>query len=149
MIGILHQLLKIIFSLYYTIPTNIFIFMYSFLEHHSKFREKKFHPNIACSASIQMEQVFYLEIPEFYYIHFFITFGFQPFFDTDVDVCERFLWTGFGYADLRQGLPVKPSSLFRIGSVSKPITASAVFLLVDRGLLDIDNPVFGEGKLFG
>lgn len=40
---------------------------------------------------------------------------------------------GFGYADLEKKEPVQPTSLFRIGSMSKPITAVAVLQLVCNG----------------
>ena len=50
---------------------------------------------------------------------------------------------GFGYADLARRLPVDPTSLFRIASVSKPITAAAVLQLVDKSLLGLDDPVVG------
>ena len=40
---------------------------------------------------------------------------------------------GFGLADLVSGEPVQPDSLFRIASVSKPITAMAVLKLVKEG----------------
>src|SRR3954451_16080920 len=33
---------------------------------------------------------------------------------------------GFGYADVADKVPVKPDALFRIASLSKPITAAAV-----------------------
>lgn len=37
--------------------------------------------------------------------------------------------------------------LFRIASVSKPITAVAIFALIERGYLKLDNTVFGDGSL--
>ncbi len=52
------------------------------------------------------------------------------------------VWSeGFGYADLEQRIPVTGQSMFRIGSVSKPITAAAVMRLVETGRLDLDAPV--------
>ena len=48
---------------------------------------------------------------------------------------------GFGYADLDRETPVQPRSLFRIASISKPITAVAVLQLVDRGRVRLDDPV--------
>ena len=48
---------------------------------------------------------------------------------------------GFGWADLEQRVPVRTTTRFRIGSVSKPFTAAAVALLVRRGALDLDRPV--------
>jgi CubicO group peptidase (beta-lactamase class C family) len=38
---------------------------------------------------------------------------------------------------------------FRVGSVSKPITAAAIMLLVDQGRIQLDQKVFGPGSLFG
>ncbi len=46
---------------------------------------------------------------------------------------------GFGYADIERKLPVEPQSIFRIASVSKPLTAVAVLRLVDRGRLRLDD----------
>jgi CubicO group peptidase (beta-lactamase class C family) len=48
---------------------------------------------------------------------------------------------GFGYADLEQRVPVTPLTKFRIGSVSKPFTATAIGLLYEEGKLDLDAPV--------
>lgn len=48
---------------------------------------------------------------------------------------------GFGWADLDAKEPVQPKSLFRIASVSKPITAAAVMKLVEGGKLKLDEPV--------
>ncbi len=51
---------------------------------------------------------------------------------------------GFGYADKENKVPVTEESLFRIGSVSKLITAIAVMKLVDDGEITLDDYVFGE-----
>lgn len=48
---------------------------------------------------------------------------------------------GFGYADVEHRVPVWEETKFRIGSVSKPLTAAAVGLLVEQGKLDLDVPV--------
>ena len=40
---------------------------------------------------------------------------------------------GFGYADVESKTPVQPDALFRIASVSKPITSAAVMKLVEEG----------------
>src|SRR5258708_903945 len=49
---------------------------------------------------------------------------------------------GFGFADLDDKTPVVPDqSLFRIASLSKPITAAAVLKLVDDGKLKLDDTV--------
>ena len=54
---------------------------------------------------------------------------------------------GFGLADKEKQEPVQPSSLFRIASLSKPFTSTAVFRLVEKGKLKLDDPVFPILKL--
>ncbi len=49
---------------------------------------------------------------------------------------------GYGYADRETKELVQPDSLFRIASVSKPITAAAIMRLVERGKLKLDDKVF-------
>jgi N-acyl-D-amino-acid deacylase len=48
---------------------------------------------------------------------------------------------GFGHADAAKKFPVKPGSLFRIASISKPITAVAVLQLIERGKIKLNDPV--------
>ncbi|HEX2092452.1 MAG TPA: serine hydrolase domain-containing protein [Longimicrobiaceae bacterium] len=48
---------------------------------------------------------------------------------------------GFGYADVENRAPVRPDALFRIASVSKPITGVAIMKLVEEGKLTLDNRV--------
>lgn len=48
---------------------------------------------------------------------------------------------GFGYADLEERVPVWPTTKFRIGSISKPLTATALMELVEAGKIDLDAPV--------
>lgn len=49
---------------------------------------------------------------------------------------------GFGLADVENKAPVQPESLFRIASISKPITAVAVMQLAERGKLSLDDKAF-------
>jgi CubicO group peptidase (beta-lactamase class C family) len=49
---------------------------------------------------------------------------------------------GYGWADREKQLPAKPDSLFRIASISKPITAVAVLKLVEEKRLKLDDRVF-------
>ncbi len=52
------------------------------------------------------------------------------------------VWSaGFGVADLETRMPVTPATPFRIGSVSKLFTATAVLKLRDAGRLRLDDPV--------
>ncbi len=46
-----------------------------------------------------------------------------------------------GFADLRLKAPVLSTTLFRVGSVAKPLTSAGLALLVERGRLDLDAPV--------
>lgn len=48
---------------------------------------------------------------------------------------------GFGYADVENKTPMQPDALFRIASVSKPITSVAVMKLVEEGRLTLDDRV--------
>jgi len=54
---------------------------------------------------------------------------------------ERVWSAGFGMADLENFAPVTSSTLFRLGSISKPITATAILQLWEHGKLDLDAPV--------
>ena len=49
---------------------------------------------------------------------------------------------GFGLADVDRRAAVEPNSLFRIASLSKPFTATAVMQLVQAGRLKLDDKVF-------
>jgi N-acyl-D-amino-acid deacylase len=49
---------------------------------------------------------------------------------------------GYGLADKQRETPVQPNALFRVGSLSKPITAVTVLDLVEHGQLSLDDPVF-------
>jgi len=49
--------------------------------------------------------------------------------------------SGYGYADLAQDQPVTPHSLFRIASISKPITAVAILQLVEQQQLNLDDGI--------
>ncbi|HTK65296.1 MAG TPA: serine hydrolase [Pseudonocardia sp.] len=59
--------------------------------------------------------------------------------------------SGHGVADPAGGRPVSARhSLFRIASISKPITSAAVMQSAARGLITLDDPVFGpDGHLTG
>ena len=48
---------------------------------------------------------------------------------------------GFGWADKADSVPITPLTRFPTGSSVKPVTATAVGILVDQGRLDLDAPV--------
>lgn len=56
---------------------------------------------------------------------------------------------GYGKADTENGEDVNKNSLFRIASVSKPITGIAIMKLAETGMLSLDDTVFGEDGLLG
>jgi CubicO group peptidase (beta-lactamase class C family) len=65
-----------------------------------------------------------------------------PGLSVGVAMDGEIVWAeGFGWADVERRAPVTPLTRFRIGSVSKPLTAAAVGLLHDRGRIDLDAPV--------
>ena len=52
------------------------------------------------------------------------------------------VWSaGFGMSDLEDSAPATSSTLYRLGSISKSITAVAILQLYERGKLDLDAPV--------
>ena len=46
-----------------------------------------------------------------------------------------------GFMDVKGKVAMRPDALFWIASQSKPITATAVMMLVDEGKLSLDDPV--------
>jgi CubicO group peptidase (beta-lactamase class C family) len=58
-------------------------------------------------------------------------------------VAERQVrWSsGFGMQDIENNVAAKPATVYRLGSISKPITAVAVMQLFERGKIDLDAPV--------
>lgn len=46
-----------------------------------------------------------------------------------------------GFADIKANKPMRTDSLFWIASQSKPITATALMILVDEGKVNVDDPV--------
>ncbi|MGX1564810.1 serine hydrolase domain-containing protein [Streptomyces sp. NPDC055506] len=49
--------------------------------------------------------------------------------------------TTHGLRDIAAGLPVEPDTLWRVYSMTKPVTAVAALLLVEEGRLSLDDPV--------
>ena len=56
---------------------------------------------------------------------------------------------GFGFANRESGEEAGPTSLFRIASVSKPVTSTAILKLIETGKLHLTDRVFGPGSLLG
>ena len=49
---------------------------------------------------------------------------------------------GFGWADLASAQPVEPGTVFGLASLSKPITAMAILLLIQQGKLNLNDSAF-------
>ena len=65
-----------------------------------------------------------------------------PGLSAAVVVGDSVVWAqGFGLADLEQYVPVRADSVFRLASISKPIAATAVLQLVERGLVALEDPI--------
>ena len=47
----------------------------------------------------------------------------------------------FGFADLRAGRPMQRDSIFRIASLTKPVTVAAALILLEQGRLLLSDPV--------
>jgi len=54
---------------------------------------------------------------------------------------------GYGYSDVEAKMPVNPGNLFRIASVSKLITATAIMKLVEKKKISLDSKVFGPNAI--
>ena len=48
---------------------------------------------------------------------------------------------GYGMADLNQGTPITPATIFYIASTSKQFTAFSIALLAEQGKISLDDPV--------
>ena len=48
---------------------------------------------------------------------------------------------GRGLADIERKIPIEPSTIFRLGSITKQFTAAAVLRLADQGKLSLDDPL--------
>ena len=48
---------------------------------------------------------------------------------------------GFGWRDVEARLPTRRDTLFRIASMSKPITSGAALMLADEGRFDLEDPI--------
>lgn len=65
-----------------------------------------------------------------------------PGLSAAVVVDRELRWSaGFGLADVENDVPATPATVYRLASVSKPITATAVLALADKGRLDLDAPI--------
>lgn len=54
---------------------------------------------------------------------------------------------GYGWADEENGIEMEPGHIMRMASVSKLITATGIMVLQDKGLLSIQDTVFGPSGI--
>lgn len=54
---------------------------------------------------------------------------------------------GYGWADEEEGIGMSPGNIFRVASLSKLITATAIMQLCEKNVISLDDKVFGEGGL--
>ena len=50
-------------------------------------------------------------------------------------------WGVSGFADKERGVPMAPDTIFRIYSMSKPITSVAIMMLYEEGRFQLDDPI--------
>jgi CubicO group peptidase (beta-lactamase class C family)/acetyl esterase/lipase len=64
---------------------------------------------------------------------------------------DRIVWEeGFGWADRENGLRATPHTPYTLGSLSKPVTATALMVLAERKVLALDKPIndyLGDAKV--
>jgi CubicO group peptidase (beta-lactamase class C family) len=52
------------------------------------------------------------------------------------------VWTaGYGLSDVENFVPAKATTVYRLASISKPITATAILQLVEAGKIDLEAPI--------
>ncbi len=55
---------------------------------------------------------------------------------------QEIVWAkGYGYSDVEGKIPATPSTVYRMGSVTKVFTSTAIMMLRDQGKLRLDDPV--------
>ncbi|MGH9753536.1 MAG: serine hydrolase domain-containing protein [Blastocatellia bacterium] len=63
----------------------------------------------------------------------------------------QIIWEeAFGWADRENRVPATPHTLYSLASISKPITATGLMILKERGRIELDRPIneyLGEAKI--
>ncbi len=75
---------------------------------------------------------------------------FAPALSVSIVRDSKFVYEhAWGIADSKQHEQASNTSLFRIASVTKPITSVAIFTLLEQGKLNLTDKVFGPGGILG
>jgi CubicO group peptidase (beta-lactamase class C family) len=75
------------------------------------------------------------------YIEEKIARGVAPSVSVAVVKNDQVIWAeAFGFANIERQRKATSDSIYKIASVTKPMTATGIMLLADRGLLDVDKP---------
>ncbi|HEX4378580.1 MAG TPA: serine hydrolase domain-containing protein [Candidatus Acidoferrum sp.] len=78
----------------------------------------------------------------------FMTQFFAPALSVSIVRDSKFVYEhAWGVADSKQHIESSDTSLFRIASVTKPITSVAIFTLLERGKLNLNDKVFGPSGI--
>jgi len=65
-----------------------------------------------------------------------------PGFSVGVVHDQELIWSkGYGYADVTNKIPATDRTLYRVASITKTFTATAVMQLVEQGKLSLEDPV--------
>ncbi|MET0533503.1 MAG: serine hydrolase domain-containing protein, partial [Steroidobacter sp.] len=55
---------------------------------------------------------------------------------------EKIIWEqSFGWADVERRIPATPRTPYLLASITKPMTATAIMMLMERGAIDLDQPI--------
>lgn len=66
----------------------------------------------------------------------------QPGISVGVVYDQKLIWArGFGHADVEKKIAATPATIYRMASVTKTFTATAIMQLRDAGKLSLDDPV--------
>ncbi len=112
-----------------TLALLTLLFTASLLQGGSRFPDR--HPSVADAITLLdlwiKEQMAYRQVPS-------LTIG--------IVYDQELIWAqGYGYADLEQQVPATPRTLYRIASITKTFTSTAIMQLRDAGRLRLDDPV--------
>ncbi len=65
----------------------------------------------------------------------------------------RIIWEeSWGFANIAKQIPATPRTMYSLASATKPVTATALMILAERGLVDLDAPAnryLGDARLTG